>query len=270
MRLRAALAAFRTTTFTARATLTARFAIPSAFAGLIVAAAARLFGIGFAIAGAVARLARRLSGFAFDRLGDRYGGFDLGDRLADQFFDRQHGLLVGRAHQRDRGAGAAGAAGTADAVHVVVGMMRDVEIIDVADGGNIETAGGDVGSHQDRQLALAELVQRGRAGRLLHVAMQGADTEAVLLERLGEQRDFTLAVAEDDRILEVGGFAEKGPEHFALLVRLATDGHLRLGHGDGGGGGLGDFDLHRIMQEGLGDAADFGGHGRRKKESPDG
>lgn len=57
LRLRAALAAFRTTTFTAWATLTARFAITSAFAGLIVAAAARLFGIGFAIAGAVARLA---------------------------------------------------------------------------------------------------------------------------------------------------------------------------------------------------------------------
>ena len=78
---------------------------------------------------------------------------------------------------------AAGAAGAADAVDVIVGMMRHVEIEDVADGGNIEAAGGDVGSDQQRNLALAELIQRRGAGRLIHVAMQGADAEAVLLQR---------------------------------------------------------------------------------------
>ena len=53
--------------------------------------------------------------------------------------------------------------------------MRHVEIEDVADGGNIEAAGGDVGGHQQRNFALAELIERRGARRLIHVAVQGAD-----------------------------------------------------------------------------------------------
>ena len=63
-------------------------------------------------------------------------------------------------------------------------MMRHVEIEDVADVGNVEAAGGDVGGHQQRQFALAELIERRGARRLIHVAVQGADAEAVLLQRL--------------------------------------------------------------------------------------
>ena len=190
----------------------------------------------------------------------------LGDALADQLLDGLDGLLVRRRHQRDRGAGASGAAGAADAVDVVVGVMGNVEIEDVAHRGNIEAAGGDVGGDEQRQLALAELVQRGEAGGLFHVAVQGADGEAVLLQGFGELRDFALAVAEDDRVLEVFGLAQQGAEHFALLPVVAGDGDLRLGDGGCGGGRLGDLDLHRIMQEGLGDAADFRRHGRREEE----
>ncbi len=106
----------------------------------------------------------------------------MGDALSDQFFDRDHGFLIERGDQRDRGAGAPGASGAADAVDVVVGMMRHVEIEDMADCGNIEAAGGDVGGHQERDFAVAELVEREGARRLFHVAMQGADAEAVLLQ----------------------------------------------------------------------------------------
>ena len=110
------------------------------------------------------------------------------DGLPDQLFDRGDRLVVERGDDRDRGAGAPGAAGTADAMHVVVGMMRHVEIEDVADGGNIEAAGGDVGGDQQRNLALAELIERRGARRLIHVAMQGADAEAVLLQRFVDDR----------------------------------------------------------------------------------
>ena len=61
-------------------------------------------------------------------------------------------------------------------------MMRHVEIEDMGDGGNIEAARGHIGGHQQRDFALAELVEGGGAGRLVHVAMQRADTEAVLLQ----------------------------------------------------------------------------------------
>src|SRR5260221_172912 len=53
--------------------------------------------------------------------------------------------------------------GAADAMNVIVGMMRYVEIKDVAGCGNIEAAGGDVGSDQQRNFALAELIQCGGA-----------------------------------------------------------------------------------------------------------
>src|SRR5262245_10033041 len=45
------------------------------------------------------------------------------DRLSNQLLDRADGLLVDRRHDGDRGARASGAAGAADAVYVVVGMM---------------------------------------------------------------------------------------------------------------------------------------------------
>ncbi len=65
---------------------------------------------------------------------------------------------------------------------VVVGVVRYVEVEDVADGGNVEPARGDVGGDQQRDFTVAELVERQGARRLFHVAMQGADAEAVLLQ----------------------------------------------------------------------------------------
>ena len=113
-------------------------------------------------------------------------------------------------------------------MHIVVGMMRHIEIVDVADDGNIEAAGGDVGGDQDRNLALAELIQRCGARRLIHVAVQGADAEAVLLQRFVNDGDFALAVAEDDRVLKVLGVAQQAAQDIALLVGFAPGGHLRI------------------------------------------
>src|SRR5215472_16386343 len=65
-------------------------------------------------------------------------GIHEGDREADQFLDRGDGFgIVAAADQRDRGAAPAGAAGAADTVHVIVGVERYVEIVDVADFGNV-------------------------------------------------------------------------------------------------------------------------------------
>ena len=94
-----------------------------------------------------------------------------GDGLADQLLDRGDRLVVARRHDRDGDAAAAGAAGAADAVDVIVGVMRHVEIEDVADRRDVEAARRDVGGDQQRDLAVAEL-ERRRARRLVHVAVQ--------------------------------------------------------------------------------------------------
>src|SRR5262249_35090188 len=82
----------------------------------------------------------------------------------------------------------------ADAMDVIVGMVRDVEVEDVADGGNVEAARGDVGGNQQRDFVLAELIQRGHARRLVHVAVQCDRGKAVADERTMQRRDLALAV----------------------------------------------------------------------------
>ena len=90
----------------------------------------------------------------------------------------------------DRGAALAGAAGAADPVHIVVGVVRYVEIEHVADVRNIEPARRDVGGDQELDLALAEAVERRRPGRLLQVAMQRGGGEFVAQQRAVELGDF--------------------------------------------------------------------------------
>ena len=104
--------------------------------------------------------------------------------MTDQLFNRDDGFLIERGNDRDCGAGASGASGTADAMDVVVGMMGNVKIEDMAGRGNVEAAGGNVGSDQQRNFALAELIECSSACRLIHVAVQGANAEAMLLQRL--------------------------------------------------------------------------------------
>src|SRR5215831_7048128 len=86
-----------------------------------------------------------------------------GDGLPDQLLDRRDASAVGGRDDGDGGAAASGASGAADAMHVIVGVMRDVEVEDVADGGNVEAARGHVGGNQQRDFVLAELIERGHA-----------------------------------------------------------------------------------------------------------
>src|SRR5436309_9950578 len=93
-----------------------------------------------------------------------------GDGLPDQLFDRSHGLVVGGCHDRDRRAAASGAAGAADSVNVVVGVVRHVEIENMAHIRDVEAARRNVGGDEQRDVAAAELIERRRARRLVQVA----------------------------------------------------------------------------------------------------
>lgn len=87
-------------------------------------------------------------GVLIRRVGRRWS-IHPGYLLPDQFLDCGDSFrIVPAADQGDRGAGPSGAAGAADTMNVIVGVVRYVEIVNVAHGGNIEAARGDVGCNQ--------------------------------------------------------------------------------------------------------------------------
>src|SRR5476651_1609309 len=183
-----------------------------AFAAMFVTCAA-MFGLIFA-----RLIARRLT--------------DPSDALPNQFLDRDDRLLVSRRDDRDGGTGLSGAAGAADAMHVVVGVMRYVEIENVADLGNVEPAGRHIGSDQQLHVAFAERFQRRRARRLVQIAVQRRGVKSMAHERAMKLGDFGLPIAEDDGVLEPLSRANEPAQRIALFVRLATGLYKLL---DGGG-----------------------------------
>src|SRR6185503_3171016 len=82
--------------------------------------------------------------------------FDLDTRngTAEQLLNRGHILAVDRGGEREGMAFAACAAGAADAVHVVFGMHRHVEIEHVAEALDVQAARGDVAAHHQADFAL--------------------------------------------------------------------------------------------------------------------
>ena len=87
-------------------------------------------------------------------------GISIMESAADQLLDRRDRLgVVGAGDDGDGHAGASGAAGAADAVHIIVGMDRHVEIVDVADVGDIEAARRHVGGDQQASLRPCEIVR---------------------------------------------------------------------------------------------------------------
>src|SRR5215210_5968897 len=207
----------------------------------------------FAIFSGFAGLARRprLAGFTrgsrlrggssggFGRF-DRFGrGADAGDLGSGELFDGRNLIGIGRRGERNGDAGHPRAAGAADAVDIIVGLPRHVEVDDMADAFDVEAARGDVGSDEDVDFARLKAVELGDAARLVHVALDLAGGEARALERGGELAHRRLAVAEDDRVLE---FARA--QYVAHRVLLLVGAHLdyALLDIDVGGGGTGRLD----------------------------
>src|SRR5262249_52105664 len=94
---------------------------------------------------------------ALGRVGLEAGDDFLRDRPLDQLLDvLQEDVLVD-ADQRHRAALRAGAAGAADAVHVVLGHVGQLEVDDVRQLVDVDAARGDVGGHEHLQRAGLEL-----------------------------------------------------------------------------------------------------------------
>src|SRR5205823_14478463 len=86
-------------------------------------------------------------------------------------------LLV-RQHERAAATGAAGPAGSPDAVRVADVVLGRVEIDHVADRLEVETPGGHVGGDERGGTTGAEALERALALRLPHVAVHGDDVDA--------------------------------------------------------------------------------------------
>ncbi|MNS60168.1 hypothetical protein D3C72_931490 [compost metagenome] len=155
------------------------------------------------------RLAATRGAAAAGRRTRRALGFQTGDgfrrnRLADVVLDTANLVALGVRGQRERQAAATGAAGTADTVHVVFGLHRQVEVDGVADALHVDAAGGNVGGNQNTQLAALQLRQRTGALALVHVAVQGSGGKALVGQAIGQVVSATLGGREDDGLIQLG------------------------------------------------------------------
>src|SRR5690606_8479043 len=121
------------------------------------------------------------------------------DLLLDVGLDVRQRHRVALAGEADRVAFLAQPRGAADAVHVVLGVERQVVVVDVLDAVDVQAARGHVGGDEDFQLALLEAVEQALALLLRHVAGEHADPVAGTLQRPRHALDEHLGVDEDHR-----------------------------------------------------------------------
>ena len=158
--------------------------------------------------------------------------------------------------------GPAGAAGAADAVHVGLGVVRDVVVEHVRDALDVQAAGGDVGGDQDVDRAVLQRGDGALTLRLRDVAVDGGSGKAARAQLLGDLLGGLLGADEDDHRLERLDLEDPGQR-----VHLAGPGDLDVALRDvlGGGGLRLDRHLDRVVQILLGDLADGRRHGRREQ-----
>ena len=82
-------------------------------------------------------------------------------RFAHDFFKSPNHVAIIRRDQRECVAGAFGASGASDAMDVCVGGVGHVEVDDVRNAFNVESARGDVGGDHDLIRAAFETFERG-------------------------------------------------------------------------------------------------------------
>src|SRR5579864_5996952 len=130
-----------------------------------------------------------------------------------------HVALLIRQDERRAAAGATGAAGPSDAVHVALVILGRVEIDHVADRLEVEAARGHVRGDERRRATRAEPLECALALGLAHVAVHGDHVDAATCELLREPVGPTLGADEDEREPVLG------PEQLDQRVDLAVVGH---------------------------------------------
>ncbi len=81
-------------------------------------------------------------------------------------------------HQRNRGAFTTGARGTSDTVQISIATARHIEVKDVADVRNVDTARGNIGSNQYVYAAFGQAFNRFVTLALYHLTFEIAVVDA--------------------------------------------------------------------------------------------
>jgi len=135
---------------------------------------------------------------------------------------------ISRRHERHCAARAPGAAGAADAVHVVFGDQRQVVVDDERQLRDIETACRDIRRDQDVHATGFEVAERASARVLALVAVNDRDSNAGAFEVRADAIRASLGLAEDERLTR--RFPRQDmQEHRGLL--LDRDGMNMVRHG---------------------------------------
>ena len=100
---------------------------------------------------------KELGCFDFDV--GKAGAFDRGKIAADESFNHTKLFVLISGDKGNRVSGGFGAACPADTMNVVLGNGGHVEIDDVRDTGDVDTAGGDIGGDHNAVVAVFEAVE---------------------------------------------------------------------------------------------------------------
>ena len=179
--------------------------------------------------------------------------------------------MLARGEEGQRATLAARAAGAPDAVHVGLGLTRNIEVDDEGDTLDVEASGGHVGRDQHVERAVLEALDHALALGLSDVTGNTGGTESAARELQRHLFDIGAGTHEDDggvslflAFLDVLG---AGGQHAGQRTDLVLVGHHRVGLVDGvdrrGLGG--NRDLDRILQVLAGDLLNGRGHRRAEQ-----
>ncbi len=126
------------------------------------------------------------------------------DHLVRVALDRADFMAFAMQRQRERLTIPAGTARTADTVHVIFRLHRQVEVDDVADALHVDAARGNVGGHQNLDLVALHHAQRTGTLALVHVAVQGSGGKTRVSQLISQIVRRPLGRRKHDRLLDIG------------------------------------------------------------------
>lgn len=104
-----------------------------------------------------------------------------GNRVTDKMFDTTHFVSFAVDCQRERQAIATGTTCTTDAMNIILRLHRQIVVDRMADGGDVDTAGGHVGCDQNADASILNIGQGARTLALVHVAVQRHGFETLVV-----------------------------------------------------------------------------------------
>ena len=137
--------------------------------------------------------------------------------LACEFFNFLHKAFLVQGHQTDRFSAGTGAAGSANAVHIVFADIGDFVIHHMRQIVDIDTTRCNVGRHQHTDVAAFKACQRLGTRGLAFVAMQRHGGDALFVQEVGHMVGTKLGAAKHQHLAPLLGLDDVGQQGFLLL-----------------------------------------------------